>query len=71
MCGGKNKKYRKVGNECRLTCCLIVKMVTVCQCSEGCPTIGYNGLGICDVAEIEIRQPNLVQKFNSSIQLSL
>lgn len=46
MCGGKNKKYRKIGNECRLTCCLIVKMVTVCQCSEGCPTIGYNVRGL-------------------------
>lgn len=53
MCGGKNKKYRKVGNECRLTCCLIVKMVTVCQCSEGCPTIGYNVLGIAEGGEIE------------------
>ena len=28
--------------------------------------IAGNGLGICDEAEIEIRQPNLVQKFNSS-----
>jgi len=28
--------------------------------------ITANGLGICDVAVIEIRQLNLVQKFNSS-----
>jgi hypothetical protein len=21
MCGGENKKYRRVGNECRLSCC--------------------------------------------------
>jgi len=21
MCGGENKKYRSVGNECRLSCC--------------------------------------------------
>jgi len=23
MCGGENKKYRRVGNECRLSCCPI------------------------------------------------
>ena len=23
MCGGENKKYRRVGNECRLTRCLL------------------------------------------------
>ena len=28
-------------------------MVTVCQCSEGCPTIGYNVLGIAEGGEIE------------------
>jgi hypothetical protein len=21
MCGGENRKYRRVGNECRLSCC--------------------------------------------------
>ena len=39
MCGGENKKYRKVGNECRLTRCPLeiwsvcwspVKMVCLC-----------------------------------------
>jgi len=39
MCGGENKKYRRVGNECRLTCCPFdiwsvcwspVKMVCLC-----------------------------------------
>jgi hypothetical protein len=39
MCGGENKKYRRVGNECRLTRCPIeiwsvywspVKMVCLC-----------------------------------------
>jgi len=39
MCGGKNKKYRRVGNECRLTrcpveiwsaCWSLVKMVCLC-----------------------------------------
>ena len=34
-------------------------------------SIAANVLGICDVAAIEIRQPNLVQKFNSSTQLSI
>jgi len=39
MCGGENKKYRRVGNECRLTrcpfeiwsvCWSLVKMVCLC-----------------------------------------
>jgi len=39
MCGGENKKYRRVGNECRLSCCPFeiwsvcwspVKMVCLC-----------------------------------------
>jgi len=40
MCGGENKKYRRVGNECRLTRCPVailsvciwspVKMVCIC-----------------------------------------
>ena len=39
MCGGENKKYRRVGNECRLTRCPFeiwsvcwspVKMVSLC-----------------------------------------
>jgi hypothetical protein len=29
MCGGENKKYRRVGNECRLNCCP-VSMWSVC-----------------------------------------
>jgi len=40
MCGGENKKYRRVGNECRLSCCplelwsvcwSLVKMVCLCD----------------------------------------
>ena len=40
LCGGENKKYRRVGNECRLTrcpfaiwsvCCSPVKMVCLCS----------------------------------------
>ena len=29
MCGGENKKYRRVGNECRLSCCP-VEIWSVC-----------------------------------------
>jgi len=29
MCGGENKKYRRVGNECRLSCCPF-KIWSVC-----------------------------------------
>jgi hypothetical protein len=32
MCGGENKKYRKVGNECRLNCCPVA-MWSVCRWS--------------------------------------
>jgi hypothetical protein len=32
MCGGENKKYRRVGNECRLTLCLFV-VLFLCPCS--------------------------------------
>ena len=67
MCGGKNKKYRKVGNECRLTCCLIVKMVTVCQCSEGCPTIGYNGSGLEEVADLEALTVSIRQMYVNAV----
>jgi len=31
MCGGENKKYRRVGNECRLSCCPFV-IWFVCLC---------------------------------------
>jgi hypothetical protein len=32
MCGGENKKYRRVGNECRLSCCPIA-IWSVCRLS--------------------------------------
>ncbi len=32
MCGGENKKYRRVGNECRLTRCPFV-VSFLCLCS--------------------------------------
>ena len=32
MCGGENKKYRRVGNECRLSCCP-VEIWSVCRWS--------------------------------------
>jgi len=32
MCGGENKKYRRVGNECRLTRCPF-EIWSVCRCS--------------------------------------
>lgn len=32
MCGGENKKYRRVGNECRLSCCPVA-IWSVCRWS--------------------------------------
>ena len=54
MCGGENKKYRRVGNECRLTRCPfeiwsvcwspVVKMV--------CPCINVQFLVVCFVVAL-------------------
>lgn len=46
MCGGENKKYRRVGNECRLTRCPFV-ISFLCLCSPVKMVYFFLSLGSC------------------------
>ena len=48
MCGGENKKYRRVGNECRLTRCPL-EIWSVCwsPVKMVCPCVNVQFLVVC------------------------
>ena len=76
MCGGENKKYKRVGNECRLTLCSFVKsflclwspvkmvyffLVYVCLCLL-CRVVLRLLVTVCSFALWRIRCTNLSKR---------
>ena len=76
MCGGENKKYRRVGNECRLTLCPL-SLNFLCPCSPVkmvyffCFSVRYF-LSVCCLLRLHttVRGPGAVADFPNENFLS-